>query len=188
MQATCLRSNQRFSSNKKHLYFIQPDLFLLTTSHFLKFVPELSVTQSIYQSGWGPSLHLCCSSALSPCPAVCPAGTRMASSTPWGPPTPSRWKTVAVGASPVRRSGTRQVVQISPRHWVTSDLSQVVSWGDIYYKLSCDENSAQAEKSMDKGSTKHWTYSCEADYCNSSTNLGPVLTTLSLALAFSLLR
>ena len=89
--------------------------------------------------------------------------------------------------SPVRRNGTRQVVEISGRR-LTSFAWQVVSWGDIYYKLSCDENSDQAEKSMDKGSTKHWTYSCEADYCNSSTNLGPVLTTLALALAFSLLR
>ena len=78
-------------------------------------------------------------------------------------------------------------MQISAR-WLTSDLSQVVSWGDIYYKLSCSDSSAQAEASTDKGSTKHWTYSCEADYCNSSTHLGPVLTTIALALAVSLLR
>ena len=39
-----------------------------------------------------------------------------------------------------------------------------------------------------QGSTKHWTYSCETDYCNSSTHFGPVLTTIVLAIAFSLLR
>merc|ERR1711953_315914 len=41
---------------------------------------------------------------------------------------------------------------------------KVVSWGDFYYRLTCDSGAAQAEKSEEKGSTKHWTYSCSTDY------------------------